>query len=98
MTVIRLLKMNQESDSQSHSIDEASLNDITNVRTDATAEDTQQSQVGTQQEISHVTYIIGQGKEIIMHRFELDLSPDQPVEMVIKARDTQTITRLFTFG
>ena len=37
----------------------------------------------------HVTYIIGKGREIIMHRFELDLSPDQTVEMVIKSLDEQ---------
>ena len=42
-----------------------------------------------QQEVQHVTYIIGQGREIIFHRFELDLSPDQQVEMVIKAKDSQ---------
>ena len=43
-----------------------------------------------QQEVQHVTYIIGHGREIIFHRFELDLSPDQQVEKVIKARDSQT--------
>ena len=41
----------------------------------------------SQKEIQHVTYIIGHGREIIFHRFELDLSPDQHVEMVIKARN-----------
>ena len=77
--------MNQESES-----DRIVLNDIKNFTSDATT-DSQQLQNGTHQEVSHVTYIIGQGKEIIMHRFELDLSPDQEVEMVIKSRDFRII-------
>ena len=80
--------MNQESKS-----DEIVLNDIKNDTLDATT-DSHHLQDGTQQEISHVTYIIGQGKEIIMHRFELDLSPDQHVEMVIKSRDLRMINSM----
>ena len=77
--------MNQETDSQGYSTDKNQLNDITNVTSDATA--VVDSQHETDQEISHVTYIINQGQAVIYHRFELDLSPDlspDHVEMVIK--------------
>ena len=80
--------MNQESKS-----DEIVLNDIKNDTLDATT-DSQHLQDGTHQDISHVTYIIGQGKEIIMHRFDFDLSPDQHVEMVIKSRDLRMINSM----
>ena len=80
--------MNQETGSQGYSTDENQLNDITNVTSDATTVvDSQQSENETDQEISHVTYIINQGQAVIYHRFELDLSPDlspDHVEMVIK--------------
>ena len=80
--------MNQETDSQGYSTDENKLNDITNVTSDATTiADSQQSENETEQETSHVTYIINQGQAVIYHRFELDLSPDlspDHVEMVIK--------------
>ena len=56
----------------------------------SSAEDLLDDTEKAQQEVQHVTYIIGQGREIIFHRFELDLSPDQQVEMVIKARDAQS--------
>ena len=77
--------MNQETDSQGYNTDENQINDITNVTSNASA--VADSQHETDQEISHVTYIINQGQAVIYHRFELDLSPDlspDHVEMVIK--------------
>ena len=74
--------MNRDTDSQGYSMDENQLNDIT-----SDARTVADSQHETDQEISHVTYIINQGQAVIYHRFELDLSPDlspDHVEMVIK--------------
>ena len=40
-------------------------------------------------ETQYVTYIIGNGTNIFVHRFELDLEPDQDVEALIISLDNQ---------
>ena len=75
----RYSKMNQQSEDKS-------VAEAFDSSTEYVLDDTEK----TQQEVQHVTYIIGHGREVIYHRFELDLSPDQQVETVIKARDAQS--------
>ena len=40
-------------------------------------------------EENYVTYIIGSGQEILIHRFKLDLEEGQDVDAVIKSLDDQ---------
>ena len=43
----------------------------------------------TESQQNFVTYVIGTGKEILIHRFQLDLEDGQDVEAVIKNLDDQ---------